>query len=320
MMQLKNKVKIKVNSTIIGTIALILLVGIFGMVNSSFLASNNIGNILTDISPLLTMAIGVTFIIMIGSTDLSIGAVCSMSSVLFVRYAELLGPGAYLLVIVFGLFSGLIVGLLHTQFKVPSFIASLGIMSVWQSLSLVFSNNGTIQLNPKQWYLTDWMGSKFGLLPIVFLISIIVAMVYLFLQTRTSFGKKVFTIGANERSAVMSGIPCARTKVLIFSLAGACYAAAGIMFVTKLASGSPNLGDDFTLLAIAAVALGGTSLSGGRGSVINTLIGVAIAMVIRNGMTVTGVDGFWQKIVFGSIIIIAAYMTTDRSNKEQVIK
>ena len=319
-MQKAGKIKSRLNSAIVGTFAMLLLIGVFGVMNSSFLKPGNIGNILTDISPLLVMACGVTFIIMIGSTDLSIGAVCSLASVLFVRFAPQFGPVIYPIVLLCGLLSGVIVGVLHAYFKVPSFIASLGMMSVLQSLALVFSNSGTIQLNPKQWYLTDWMSVKLGMIPVVFVVSILLALLYLFLQTGTEFGKRVYAIGANERCAVMAGVPSLKVKIVIFGLAGICYALAGIMFVSKLASGNPNVGDDFTLLAIAAVALGGTSLAGGRGSIVNTMIGVAIAMVIRNGMTVTGVDGFWQKIVFGSIIIIAAYMTADHTNKDQVIK
>ncbi len=118
----------------------------------------------------------------------------------------------------------------------------------------------------------------------------------------------------------MLGVPVTRTKILFFAFGGVCYALGGIMFVAKLVSGGPNVGDNYTLLSIAAVALGGTSMAGGKGSVIKTLLGVMIAIVVRNGMTVVGVDSFWQKIVYGSIIIIAAYLTADHSNKEQIVK
>jgi ribose/xylose/arabinose/galactoside ABC-type transport system permease subunit len=315
-----SKKKLSSFSTLIGFLSLIVIFFVFGALNSGFLKATNITNIFVDISPLLIMGTGVTFIIMLGSTDLSIGAVCSLASVLFVRYAETLGIWTYVLVIGFGLVSGCIVGILNAYFKVPSFIASLGLMSILQSLSLVFSNSGTIQLSPKQWYLIDWMSEKLSIIPVIFIVAIGISFIYLYIQTRTSFGKKVFSIGANERAAYMVGLPCTSTKIWVFIFAGACYALAGIMFVAKMASGSPNMGDNYTLLSIASVALGGTSLSGGRGSIIKTLIGVGIVIVVRNGMTVAGIDSFWQKIVYGGIIIIAAYITSDRSNKSQIVK
>lgn len=315
--------KIKKNrdlSTPIGLLAVLILVAVFYSMNNSFLNAFNIRNLLTDMSPLLVMSVGVTFIIIIGSTDLSIGATCSLASVLFVRYAPALGIWIYALVLGFGFLSGLIVGTLQARLKVPSFIASLGMMSIWESLALVFSNSGTIQLAPKQWFTIDWLSIKVGPIPFIFLFSLLIAAIYLFVQRCTKFGIFVFSIGANERAAWMLGVPVMRTKLFSFAFAGMCYALGGIMFVAKLVSGGPNVGDSYTLLAIAAVALGGTSMAGGKGSVVKTLVGVAVAIVVRNGMTVVGVDSFWQKIVYGSVIIIAAYLTSERSDKEQIIK
>lgn len=307
-------------STWIGLAAIIVLAVGFSVANPSFGKADNISNILTDISPLLLMASGVTFIIIVGSTDLSIGAVCSFASILFVRYAENIGLAAYVLVAVVGLVSGLVIGILQAQFKVPSFIASLGMMSIWESMALVFSNSGTIQLNPKLWYTVDWLSLKVSVIPVVFLVALLFAALYLFIQHGTRIGKYVFSIGANERAAWMVGVPVKKVKIVCFGAAGVCYALGGVMFVAKMVSGSPNVGDNYTLLSIAAVALGGTSMAGGKGSVVKTLIGVAVVMIVRNGMTVTGIDSFWQKIVYGAIIIIAAYLTADHTNKEQIIK
>lgn len=320
MMKIIQKKELPDFSTVIGLVAIIILFIGFSMLNSSFSQASNISNILTDISPLLLMAVGVTFIIILGSTDLSIGAVCSLTSVLFVRYAEEWGIMAYLLVGVVGLFSGLIIGILQAKFKVPSFIASLGMMSIWESFSLVFSDSGTIQLNPKFWYTINWLSMKLGIVPSVFLVAVAITLLFLFIQHRTRLGKYIFAIGANERAAWMVGVPVTKVKILCFGIAGICYALGGVMFVAKMVSGSPNVGDNYTLLSIAAVALGGTSMAGGKGSVVKTLTGVAVVMIVRNGMTVIGIDSFWQKIVYGTIIIIAAYLTADHANKEQIIK
>lgn len=307
-------------STTIGILAVVIFAAVFYTLNQSFLNAFNVQNLLTDMSPLLVMATGVTFIIIIGSTDLSIGATCSLASVLFVRFAPVFGGWIYLIVLGFGFISGLIVGTLQARMKVPSFIASLGLMSIWESLALVFSNSGTIQLNPRQWYTIDWMAVKIGLVPCVFFLAIVVSAVYFFIQNYTGFGKYVFSIGANERAAWILGVPVQHVKILCYAIAGVCYALGGIMFVAKLVSGGPNVGDSYTLLSIASVALGGTSMAGGKGSVVKTLIGVALAIVVRNGMTVVGIDSFWQKIVYGSVIIVAAYLTSEKKNKEQIIK
>lgn len=319
-MKILIKKKLPDISTWIGLAAIVSLIVLFSAMNSSFGKADNISNILTDISPLLLMASGVTFIIVVGSTDLSIGAVCSLSSILFVRYAEHIGLGAYVLIAAAGLISGLVIGILQARFKVPSFIASLGMMSIWESLALVFSNSGTIQLNPKLWYTVDWMSAKISIIPVVFLAALLIVFIYLLIQHSTRIGKYVYAIGANERAAWMAGVPVEKVKIACFGAAGVCYALGGVIFVAKMVSGSPNVGDNYTLLSIAAVALGGTSMAGGRGSVVKTMIGVAVVMIVRNGMTVTGVDSFWQKIVYGMIIIIAAYLTADHTNKEQIIK
>jgi ribose/xylose/arabinose/galactoside ABC-type transport system permease subunit len=193
-------------------------------------------------------------------------------------------------------------------------------MSICGSLALVFSNSGTIQLNPKLWYTVDWMSYKFGVVPVVFLFVLAITLLYLFIQNYTWFGKHVYAIGTNERASWIVGVRTSRMKILCFTAAGACYALGGVIFVSKMVSGGPHVGDSYTLLTIAAVALGGNSMAGGKGSIIKTIIGVTIATIVRNGMTIVGIDSFWQKIVFGSIIIVAAFLTSDHSNKEQVIK
>ena len=307
-------------SMLIGVLAVVGLIAVFYFLNNSFLNEFNIRNLLADMSPLLVMAVGVTFIIVMGSTDLSIGATCSLASVLFVRTAPNLGMGAYIVVLGFGFLSGLVVGALQARLKVPSFIASLGLMSIWESFALVFSNSGTVQLSPKAWYTIDWLTYRIGSIPLMFLLSLMILLAYFFIQEYTPLGKYVFAIGANERGARVIGVPVAAVKVYSFAMGGVCYALGGILFVAKLVSGGPNVGDAYTLLSIAAVALGGTSMAGGKGSVMKTLVGVMIAIVARNGMTVVGVDSFWQKIVYGAVIIIASYSTADHSNKEQIIK
>jgi len=307
-------------SSYVSVLALIILVLVFWFINNNFLRVENIHNILTDLSPLLIMSSGVTFILLLGSTDLSVGATCSLAAVIFAKYADVLGIAIYPAVILFGAFSGLLVGLLYVKLKVPSFIASLGIMSVWQSIALIVSDYGPVQLKPAQWGLVAWTEINFEFIPSVFIIGLIIVALFYFLERQTSLGRYIYAIGANERSARFAGVPCVRTKMVSFIMGGMCYAFAAIIFTAKLTSGSPNLGDDFTLLAIASVVLGGTALSGGKGSIKGTVLGVAMVTIIKNGMTVANIDAFWQRIIFGAIVIIAAYMTADRSDKELVIK
>lgn len=292
---------------------LVLLILVFYFINHSFLGSFNIRSLLYDSAALLVMMGGMTFVLVLGSIDLSVGSVCSVGNVLLFTLAPVLGVWAYPAVLLCGALSGVLLGLIHTKLKVPSFIASLGFMSIWQSAAYLILE--IPQSVPKDMqYLIAWGQVKIGVIALPFVLAVAVVILLHLLLKKTMFGIHVLAIGGNERMARVAGIPVDRRKIIAFAINGLCAALGGMLFMTKLKSTSPIVGDTMTLLVIASAALGGTSLSGGKGSVLGGLLGVLIIQVIKNGMSLVGVDAFWQNIVFGAVLVCAIALSIERKN------
>lgn len=289
-------------------------------INPRFISPNNLSNILSDMSAVLLLAIGVTFILLIGSIDLSIGAMSSCACVIFAVTVPKLGWTGLFLALAYGAVAGLISGMLYVKLKIPSFIATFGTMSVWQSVALIISNGSPQQIGKDYWQYTQWFKIKIGIVPMPFLLAMLMFVVLLVVERKTKFGRTLFAVGGNESAARMAGLNVEGSKITVFILMGLLSAFAGIFFAANLKSGIPTVGEPFTLTAIAAVALGGTSMSGGKGGLLKTLAGVILVILIQNGMNVIGVGVFWQKITFGMIILIALYVTTDRKRRNLVVK
>lgn len=305
----------------ISVVALIVMVGIFTSINNKFFSAENFETLLQSISPMLIMAVGATPIILLGSTDLSIGAVVSLATVIFAKFVPDRGLWIYIVVLGIGALSGLLIGILNASMKVPSFIASLAFMSIWSSIALILTDSGgPIAFSKPYWWTITWARTNFGWLPAPFIPAFLLFVFVWFLLEKTILGKRIYAIGANERAARLAGIPCERTKVFVFMFAGLLYAFAGILYLAKILSGNPSIGDDFTLLTIASIALGGVSLAGGKGSIFGALLGTVLASIITNGLTIIGVDSWWQKVVFGGVIIVTAYLTSGKQNRSITVK
>lgn len=309
--------------------AIVILVVLFTVLQNNFLAPANLTNLLRDTAPLMIMAAGMTSVLMLGSIDLSMGSVCSVANVLTVivlsNYADRFpNPAVAALValvvaLVFGTFSGLVLGLIHVKLKVPSFIASLGFMSVWQSVAYLLTERP--EAVPKtMWPAVDWFKISYSIIGLPLILALALVAVLLVFQKFTTFGRALDAIGGNERAARIAGISVDRTKTLVFAINGACAALGGYFLVGKSRSSSPTVGDPFTLLIVASVVLGGTSLSGGRGSVAGTILGVFTVSIIQNGMNFIGVDAYWQSIVFGIFVLAAIAVSVDRRTRGLVIK
>ena len=257
---------------------IILLVGL-SLTQENFLGEINLKNLLRDTAPLMIMAAGMTMVLLFGSIDLSMGAVCSVSNVAFVHfmlaYGEsfgspvLAGLAALAVSLAFGLCSGLALGFIHVKLKVPSFIASLGFMSVWQSVALLITQ-GPESMKKALWPATDWYKISFGVVGLPLVLALCVIIVVHLLTRYTAFGKAVFAIGGNERASRVAGIHVDRTKITVFALNGVLAALAGVFLAANLRSSAPTIGDPFTLKIVASCALGGTSLAGGKGSELAT--------------------------------------------------
>lgn len=299
--------------------ALIAIYLAFYLINPSFLNTFNLKNLLTNMAPLLVMACGATYVRLLGSLDLSMGAVCSCANVLLVMLMPSVGPWAYGVAILFGIATGFILGVIHTKLKIPSFIASLGMMNVYNSLALLLTPSPVMIAKAERTYIA-WGKEKFGVVGAITIAAVIVMILLHLVQKRTVIGKSISLTGANERTARISGINVSATKIFAFTICGMTSAMAGILLAIKLQSSAPTVGSPFTLQAVAAVLLGGTAMTGGKGSVLMTLVGVLIVTAIENGMTIIGVDAFWSQIVFGALTIVAMFLTTDRSAKNLIVK
>ncbi len=321
MNQTNSKIFKKENFNKIFSVAsLIILMVFFTVVNSSFFSAYNIKNILTDMPPLLLMACGVSFILFLGSIDLSIGSIASCAAVMLTFLLDKIGPMAYAVVILYGLAAGLLNGILHTKLKVPSFIATLSTQSIWQSAAYLISGGMPMVMVPAVWPYINWAKAGIGFVPLLFLAAVVVLLACYVLQKRMALGRTMLALGTNERAARLIGLEVVKAKIVAFTISGLTAALGGIFFAVKLKSGIPTVGEQYTLMAIASSVLGGIMLTGGKGNVLLTILGVGLITVIQNGMNVIAVDGFWQKIVFGLLVIIAIFMNTDKSRRNLVVK
>ncbi|MCP4402099.1 MAG: ABC transporter permease [bacterium] len=314
--------KIDLNKSVnyLSAASIIVLVGVFSAMNSNFIGPANIKNILSDVAPILVMSIGVTFVLLIGSIDLSVGAICSCACVMTGMWFSHMGNWVIPVVLVYGLLAGALNGVIFTTLKIPSFIVTLSTMSLWKCVALLISQGAPQGIPLELWPSIRWIKYTFGVIPIVFAIGLVMLGIYYVIQRNTIFGKSVFAVGANERAARIIGLDVLKTKMLAFVLSGLGSAFSGVFFALILKSSLPTIGDQLVLIAIAAVVLGGTALTGGKGSVLKTLLGVVLVLVIQNGLNVIAVDAFWQQIVFGSLIVVAVYLNTDKGGRGLIIK
>ncbi|MDO4990288.1 MAG: ABC transporter permease [Eubacteriales bacterium] len=294
---------------------------VFCIMRPTFLSVKNITNILRDMSPTLVMACGVAFALMLGSIDLSTGTVASCAAVLMTVLLQEVGVWAYPIVIIYGVFAGALNGLLHTKLGVPSFIATLSTQAIWQSAAYLLSGGQPLSLLPKAWPLVNWgKVNILGCIPLLFLAALVVLLVYSFISRYTGIGRTVRAVGSNERATWLMGQNVHAAKILAFMCSGLGAAIGGIFFAVKAKSGVPTVGVQYNMLGIAAAVLGGIQMTGGKGSVFMTLLGALLITIIQNGMNVVGVDGLWQQIIFGALLLAAIYMNSDKDHKGLIVK
>ncbi len=306
-------------------VCLILVVGGFTAINKNFLSSFNITNLLTDASPLLMVAGGLTFVLLLGCIDLSTGSIISCACVITGLSIGTAGsPAMFGAMLILGIIAGMLNGLVYTMLRVPTFVATLCTASIWQCAALLISGGAPKGIPLKQWKVIAW--AKFSIptpwfnIPIMFVIAIAFIAILYFIQCRTKVGKTIFAIGANEKAVRMMGRPTVWPKLVAYTLTGIGAAMAGMLYAIKLRSSLPAVGSRLTLMAIASVVLGGTTLTGGIGSVPRTIIGVFLVIALQNGLNVIGVDAFWQDIVFGLLVITAIILNADKSGRDIIIK
>jgi ribose transport system permease protein len=295
-------------------ITLAALVAFVGAVDPSFLQPETLLRMAGDVSALFIMALGLTFVIYIGSIDLSSQALANMATVITAVALVAWGPFAALAALLAGLAFGALSGWVTACLKVPSFVSTLAVAGMALSLAEFIAGERSHTMDPalREAYF-GWILGSVGPVPSELILAIALLLAALFLERRTVLGRAFKAIGAGEEAAAASGVQVARIKIVAFALSGLCAAIAGVLFSAKLAGGSPTMAEGFLLPAIVAVLIGGTSLSGGVGGVLNTAIGVLIVAVARSSMLFLDIPATQQQVVFGIILIIAIALSIDRS-------
>ncbi len=295
---------------------LIVLVVGFSIASPNFLQTANIINVLQAASVNGVLAVAATVVIISGGIDLSVGTLMTFCSVIagvcmtYWGLPEIIGVPAAL---VTGLVSGAVSGFFIARLKIPPFISTLGMMLIYKGLSLGITHAKPIYFNSTPGFSDLSTGSLVGLLvpavpiPNSVVILFVTAIVAAFILGRTILGRFTFAMGSNEEALRLSGVNVDRWKIAVYALAGCVCGIAGIILAARINSAQPSIGQGYELNAIAAVVIGGTSLSGGRGTMLGTMIGALIISVVADGLVILSVPQEWQTVVTGAIIIVAVY-------------
>ncbi|MFE4058413.1 substrate-binding domain-containing protein [Streptomyces sp. NPDC059096] len=292
--------------------ALVVLVVAMSLLSGDFLTTQNLLNVGVQAAVTAILAFGVTFVIVTAGIDLSVGSVAALSATVLAWSATSEGVPVWLAVILAvatGIACGFVNGALVSYGKLPPFIATLAMLSVGRGLSLVISQGSPIAFPSSVSRLGDTLG---GWLPVPVLVMIVMGLITAVVLGRTYLGRSMYAIGGNEEAARLSGLRVKRQKVAVYALSGLFAAVAGIVLASRLSSAQPQAAQGYELDAIAAVVIGGASLSGGVGKASGTLIGALILAVLRNGLNLLSVSAFWQQVVIGVVIALAVLLDTVR--------
>ncbi|MGE7822694.1 ABC transporter permease [Paenibacillus sp. NPDC093718] len=304
--------------------SLVVLILFFTFSSSNFFQFSNIVGILLSTAVIGVLALGSTFVIITGGIDLSVGTVMTLSGVMTgvcITFWGLPVPVGILGGILTGALCGLLSGTAVAKMKIPPFIATLAMMMIAKGLALIISGAKPVYFNDAESFAEVSQGSVLGWMipgldiPNAVVIFFIAAVVGYLILSKTIIGRYNFALGSNEEATRLSGVNVGFWKIVIYTLTGAFTGLAGVMMASRLNSANPALGAGYELEAIAAVVIGGTSLSGGKGTIIGTVIGALIMSVLTNGLRILSVPQEWQTVVVGFVIILAVYADILRRRK-----
>ncbi|GAA0597219.1 ABC transporter permease/substrate-binding protein [Streptomyces crystallinus] len=292
--------------------ALVVLAVAMSLLSGDFLTTQNLLNVGVQAAVTAILAFGVTFVIVSAGIDLSVGSVAALSATVLAWSATKQGLPVWLAVVLAigtGLACGVVNGALVSYGRLPPFIATLAMLSVGRGLSLVISQGSPIAFPESVSRVGDTLG---GHLPVPVLVMVAMGLLTALILSRTYIGRAMYAIGGNEEAARLSGLRVKQQKIAIYALSGLFAAVAGIVLASRLVSAQPQAAQGYELDAIAAVVIGGASLSGGVGKASGTLIGALILAVLRNGLNLLSVSAFWQQVVIGAVIALAVLLDTAR--------
>lgn len=311
-------------------IVLAILVVFFGFASPTFLTSQSLLLIAKHVALYGILGIGMTYVIITGGIDLSVGAVVGLTGMIagglvnegltVAGYTIYFGvPWVVVISLLCGAIVGFINGLVITRFKVAPFIVTLGTMYIARGMAMLRSNGATFSNVVGKEGLgntgLDFFGkSVLGSIPVGVIILVLVAILAMVLLKYTKFGWHIYAIGGNERASILSGIKANKVKIMVYVFSGMCAALVGIITTSQLVAAHPNSGNSWEMNAIAAAVLGGTSMSGGVGTIGGTIVGAFVIGVINDGMVMCGVSEFWQMIIKGLVIVVAVIIDQFQRN------
>ncbi|MEJ6979893.1 ribose ABC transporter permease [Pedobacter sp. P351] len=308
------------------SIALFILCLALSLLSDKFLTVDNGWNVLRQISVNICISVGMTLVVLTAGIDLSVGSVLALSGAIAAGLLKsgiglpndsILGftlLGTILAGIVTGSALGFFNGWVITRFKVPPFVATLAMLTVARGFTMLWTKG----------YPISNLGSNFAFIgtgwflgiPLLVWIATVIVVAAIIISNKTAFGRYIYAIGGNENASRLSGININKVKILVYTIAGALAAIGGIMVTSRLDSAQPNAGMSYELDSIAAVVIGGTSLSGGRGTIMGTVLGAIIIGVLNNGLVLLDVSPFWQQVVKGFVILLAVIIDKANSKAE----
>ena len=299
--------------------ALLLMLLAMTFLSDNFATSDNLFNVLRQVSVNLCISVGMTMVILTGGIDLSVGSILALSGAIaaglmrngislqsvdtFIGFTFL---GCILAALMVGGVLGFFNGVMVTKFKVPPFVATLAMLTIARGLTMLYTNGHPITgLGNEFSYLgTGW----FLGMPVPVWVALILILGFMFFMRKSRAGRYIYAIGGNEKATLLSGININKVKITVYTLTGILCAVAGLLVTARLDSAQPNAGTGYELDSIAAVVIGGTSLSGGKGTIVGTVIGALIIGVLNNGLVLLDVSPFWQQVIKGLVILLAVIL------------
>jgi ribose transport system permease protein len=300
---------------------------VLSFLSDRFLTAENTWNVMRQISVNMIVSVGMTLVILTGGIDLSVGSILAIAGAVtgillkfgaeivdwnvFVGFTLL---GALVGATLVGAFLGWFNGLTITRFKVPPFVATLAMLTIARGLTMLLTGGFPITGFSSE---MAFIGTGWFLgIPMPVWISAVVVLAAVIMTNKTRLGRHIYAIGGNETAAELSGLKIKKIKMIVYSIAGACAAIGGIIVTSRLDSAQPNAGMGFELDSIAAVVIGGTSLSGGKGTILGTVQGALIIGILNNGLVLLNVSPFWQQVIKGFVILLAVVVEKLNSKKE----
>lgn len=295
----------------IPAVALVILILGISYVQPKILSGRAMASFAVDAAPLLMLVMGAAVVILVGGIDLAVATMASFAAVLFVIIAPQTGDLGILFVLLLAAVIGGLQGFIHSWAQIPSFVVSFGTMSVLYGITHYISNATAAHLSVPSPVISFFGGRMAGIPNGMFLVAVM-ALLLLLAFRFTRLGRDIYAIGSSERAAFLSGVRTLTVRVIIFAISSVCAALAGLLLLSQTSYSSPAMANNYLLPTIVGVVVGGTAISGGVGGILPSLIGGMIAVAVRLGTVLVGLDPAYQNIVFGVVIIVAVSLTIDR--------